>query len=107
MEEYTHEDMNKEVRSISGYYQYLEEAMLTFRGRDVLYMVGVGVVDNSCCGAGGCLFVRVPGYIVSWKDKTNEAGRPVSTVEPVTDDADRMQIRLLLEKKYPYAQINF
>jgi hypothetical protein len=54
MEEYIHEDMNEEIRSISGYYQYLEEGTLSFNGRDVLYLVGVGVVDNSCCGRALC-----------------------------------------------------
>ena len=74
MGQYTHEDLSKEIRSISGHYRYIEEMILPFRGRDVLYIMGVGVVDNSCCGAGGCLFVRVPGYIVSWKNRTDENG---------------------------------
>lgn len=107
MEAYIHEDLSEEVRSISGCYLYLEEGTLPFKGRDVLYLAGVGIVDNSCCGAGGFPFVRVSGYVVSWKDKTNEAGRPVSTVEPVTDQADRREISRLLDKRYPYSQISF
>jgi hypothetical protein len=107
MKEYIHEDLSEEVRSISGYYLYLDEGTLPFRERDVLYLAGVGIVDNSCCGTGGFPFVRVPGYVVSWKDKKNEADRPVSTVEPITDEADQKEIRLLLNSRYPYSQISF
>lgn len=107
MEEYTHEDLSEEVRSISGYYLHIEEGTLPFNGREVLYLAGVGIVDNSCCGTGGFPFVRVPGYVVSWKGTTNDAGRLVSTVEPITDEADRAEIRRLLNDRYPYSQITF
>jgi len=107
MKEYIHEDLSEEVRSISGYYLYLEEGTLSFKGRDVLYLAGVGVVDNSCCGAGGVPFVRIPGYVVSWKDKKDEAGHAISTVEPITQETDRKEISRLLDSKYPYSQINF
>ena len=107
MEEYIHEDLSEEVRSISGYYRYFEEGTLPFNGRDVLYLAGIGIVDNSCCGAGGFPFVRVPGYVVSWKDKKDEAGRAISTVEPITDEADRKEIQRLLDIRHPYSQISF
>ncbi len=107
MEGYIHEDLSEEVRSISGYYRHLEEGILSFKGRDVLYLTGVGVVDNSCCGAGGFPFVRVPGYVVSWKDRTGTSGRPISTIEPITDESDRHEIRRLLGNRFPYTQISF
>lgn len=107
MEEYIHEDLSEEIRSISGYYLHLEEGTISFSGRDVLYLAGIGVVDNSCCGAGGFPFVRVPGYVISWKDRTGEAGHAISTVEPITDEADRREISKILNKEYPYSQISF
>lgn len=107
MEEYIHEDLTEEVRSISGYYLHLEEGTISCNGRDVLYLAGIGVVDNSCCGAGGFPFVRVPGYVLSWKHTKNEAGHAISTVEPITDEADRREISKLFDKKYPYSQISF
>lgn len=107
MEEYIHEDLTEEVRSISGYYLYIEEEILSFKGRDVLYLAGVGVVDNSCCGAGGVPFVRVPGYVISWKDKTDAAGHAISTIEPITREADKQEIRRLLDSKHPYSQVSF
>ncbi len=107
MEEYMHQDLTEEIQSISGYYQYLEEGTLSFNGRDVLYLVGVGVVDNSCCGAGCLPFVRVPGYIVSWKQRTDPAGRPISTVEPITQETDQRAIQKLIASTYPGSQVNF
>jgi hypothetical protein len=107
MKEYIHEDLTEEVRSISGYYLYLDEGTLPFKGRDVLYLAGVGIVDNSCCGTGGFPFVRVPGYVVSWKDKKDGAGRSISMVEPITQEAEKQEIQRLLDSKYPYSQISF
>jgi hypothetical protein len=107
MKDHIHEDLAEEVRSISGYYLYIEEGTLPFKGRDVLYLAGVGVADNSCCGAAGLPFVRVPGYVVSWKDKKDATGRAISTVEPITQEADKKEIQRLLVSKYPYSQISF
>jgi len=107
MKEYIHEDLTEEIRSISGHYLYLQEETFPFKGRDVLYLTGVGVVDNSCCGAGGFPFVRVPGYVVSWKDKVDAEGHAISTVEPITREADRQEIQRLLDSTYPYSQITF
>lgn len=106
MEPYVHKDIGREIRSISGYFVYLEEGRLRFRDWDVLYAAGVGVVDNSCCGAGGCLFVEVPGYVVSWKSGIDDEGRAITMVEPV-GEGDREEARALLRSLYPHSQINF
>jgi len=107
MKEYIHEDLDEEVRSISGYYLYIEEGILSFKERDVLYLAGVGVVDNSCCGTGGCPFVRVPGFVVSWKETRDATGHFVSVVEPITEETDKREIQRLLDSKYPYSQVSF
>ena len=76
--EYTHSELNKEVYSIAGYYIPQKEVKLEYNDREVLYVVGLGVIDSSCCGVGGCRYALVPGYLVSWKNKTNGDGLPVS-----------------------------
>ncbi|MCK9230015.1 MAG: hypothetical protein M0Q23_04705 [Syntrophales bacterium] len=106
MESYVHKDIGCEIRSISGYVVCLEEKRLRFGDRDVLYAVGVGVVDNSCCGVGGCMFVEVPGYVVSWQEGFDDEGRAITMVELV-DGGDREEIRALLLRLYPHSQINF
>ncbi len=110
--EHVHPNVAEEVRSIGGYYQVLEEAVLPVGGRDVLFLVEIGHVETSCCGAGGIPFVFVPGYIVSWHCREDECGLPVSEVEPITDMEEREHIAKLimelLRGKYPhFTQVSF
>jgi hypothetical protein len=107
MESYTHKELDKEIKTISGYFVYHEEKQFTFRGREVLYAVGFAAVDSSCCGVGGCPFIEVPGYVVSWKSGTNNAGNPISKVDPITSDEEAKEIKAALDELYPHSQINF
>ena len=47
--DYTHE-VGKEVRSISGGYTLEREERISMKGKEVLYVVGNGCADSSCCG---------------------------------------------------------
>jgi hypothetical protein len=107
MVDYLHEPLEEEVRFISGSYAMTDEGCLPFRGRNVLYRVGIATLDNSCCGTGGCFFIRVAGYVLSWKERNNESGIPVSTVEPIVTDTDRKEIAEQLIRDYPHSQIYF
>jgi hypothetical protein len=107
MKSYNHKEMRTEIRSISGYYMYLEEIQLDIGGHRILCIEGVGVTDSSCCGSGGCYFVEVAGYIVSWKKGIDRDGRAVSDVIPVEDEGERKQIKTQLQKTYSQAQVNF
>lgn len=107
MQTYIHKETEKEIKSISGYLIYLEERRLIYRGRDVLCVVGVGIVDNSCCGVGGCGFIDVAGYVVSWQSSTDEAGHLISKVDPIMSDEERSDIASVLGKLYSHVQINF
>jgi hypothetical protein len=107
MKQYIHKEIGKEVRAISGYYSYVEEIQLDFRGRQVLSAVGIGVVDNSCCGVGGCYFIEVPGYIISGEHRTDMNGNMISEVDPIESDEERKAIKAELSKLYPSAQVNF
>lgn len=104
---YIHKEIGMEIKTISGYLTYLEEKWLNYSGRDVLLAVGVGIVDNSCCGVGGCGFIEVAGYIVSWQKCADEKGRLISKVSPITSEKEKKEITRLLEKLYPHIQINF
>jgi hypothetical protein len=107
MQTYTHKDIGEEISAISGYFTYLEESRLNVRGRDLLYAVGIGIVDNSCCGVGGCLFIEVPGYIVAWKNEVDKEGRWISRVDPVASEEEKNRIRKSLLEFYPWAQVTF
>ena len=104
--EYTHE-LNREVRSISGGYEFEREGNLQIDGREVLYVVGNAVVDSSCCGVGGCRYVLVPGYVRQFKTRQDEEGLWISEVEPIIDMATRQQITRVLKEKEIVQQVQF
>jgi len=104
--EYVH-DIKREVRSISGWYELEKEVILEVDDQKVLFTVGTGVVDSSCCGVGGCRFAVVPGYIVKLKDRRNDSGLWISEVNPVTDEEAQSKIKRLIEEKEIVQQVQF
>ena len=108
MGEYTHLELNKDVPiGIAGYYTPEEEVRLDYNGREVLYVIGKAVIESACCGIGNWGYVLVPGYIVSWQNKRNEAGLPVSAVEPISDEEAQNNIRQIIQTKETVAQVQF
>ncbi len=104
--DYTHE-LNTEVRSISGGYDLHEEGEIEFNGRAVLYAVGNASVDSACCGTYGCYFALVPGYLVRRRYRTNDAGIPVSEVEPISGRQAKYKIGDVLAKLKGVSQVQF
>jgi len=96
--EYVHLPLNEEVTALAGYYTITKELRLTRNGREVLCMIGMCSVESSCCGRRAFYYGIVPGYLVSWKSRRNEAGLPVSEVEPITDRGVQRQIAAELEQ---------
>ena len=107
MKEFVHQELNQEVIALSGHYVLVKEARLLFRGRQILYLVGHATFDRACCGAGGCAYALVPGFIVDWKARINHDGLAVSLVEPVHDEAVQREIRQLIERRETVHQIQF
>lgn len=86
----------------------LEEAVLQYKGREVLYLVEAAAADTSCCGGAGMGFIMVPGYVVDLRGRRNEEGLWVSQVERVGDDEERREITEILKKRHPgFQQIMF
>ena len=104
---YTHEELNKEVRFIAGYYILEEEKRLDYKGKEVLYLIGCSQLDNSCCGVGGCRYALIPGYIIAWKTKTDETGNPVSEVETIVDKDSKTELAEILKNKETITQVEF
>jgi len=105
--EYLHQAPGTEVRFIAGHYTIIEELRIAHHGREFLAVVGIAAVGSTCCGAQGCRFVNIPGYIVAWKDRLSETGVPVSIVETVASERDQAEIREILEHTFSYSQILF
>lgn len=105
--EYVHQDLGNEVTALAGYYVPLEEMRLEYRGREFLCVSGISVIENSCCGRGGCSYAIVPGYIVNWQSKKNESGLSITEVEPVTDAAAKKEISEALKRDKFYGSVEF
>ncbi len=104
---YTHLELNENVNCMAGYYTPQKEVRLKHNGREVLYVVGRAVIESSCCGVGNWGYALVPGYIVSWQSERNDAGLPVSEVEPVSDEAVRDSIRKIIKETEGISQTDF
>ncbi len=96
--EYTHLALNKEYHSISGFYVPDRENRIKYKGRDVLYVTGQACAESSCCGSGNWCYVTVPGYVINWQYKRNEAGLPVSDIETIKDQQDKDAIRQVIQE---------
>jgi hypothetical protein len=108
MDEYIHPELNQEVEFFGGSYSFVEEGKLSYQGKEVFYLLGIAGVESSCCGTGGCAFIKVPGYVLSWKKGRNQCGRSISEVERIKSEESQRAIRKILEEKYPeFQQIEF
>ncbi len=90
--EYIHQKIGEEITALAGYYTVTDELRMKSNGREILCIIGMCFVESSCCGNRAFRYAVVPGYIVSWHKKKDEAGRSISEVDPVTDDAVKRQI---------------
>jgi hypothetical protein len=102
---YVHQPLNEEMRSIGGYYKVLEEGVLDFEGRKVLYLVKGAHVDTACCGEGGMAYMDIPGYLTSWKSEKNVDGLDVSEVKRIRDSAAQKKVRKILAERYSYISV--
>ena len=102
MAEYVHVPVGEEIRSIAGYYKVLEEDVIEYKGRQVLYLVKMAVVETSCCGEGGLGFILVPGYLIGYRSGKNSQGAWVSQVERVVDRNEKREITEMLKGRHPH-----
>ena len=103
--EYIHIEPGLENQAIAGYYEVERELRIPVEDREVLCIVGYVCWDNSCCGAGGCRYVNVPGYILDYQNVIDKEGRPVSKVQRITNEEEQRRIRALLRQKIKNFQI--
>jgi hypothetical protein len=106
IKEYTHA-LHTEVLSISGSYELQKEERRVYDGREFLYAIGNAIVDTSCCGYGSWQYAVVPGFLVSWKSRKNEAGHPVSDVELISDEKTRQAISKVLQAVESVSRVQF
>jgi len=108
MGQFIHPELNERVEFFGGGYLFVEEGKFNYRGKEVLYLKGIASIETSCCGTGGCGFIKVPGYIRSWKKAQNEMGQPISEIEGIEAPNEQKEIREILRENHPgFSQIEF
>ena len=105
--EYIHHPLNQEITAIGGRYFVTKEVRLPVEEEEILYTVGHGVFDTTCCGTGGCSFAAVYGYVKEWKADKNDEGLLVTQVVPLEDESAREKIRALIFSREMVHQVNF
>lgn len=104
---YVHYPLNQEITAIGGHYVVTEEIRHASEGFDILYTLGYGVMDTTCCGMGGCAYATVFGFVRDWKTAKNEDGYFVSLCEPLRDEQLKEQLRKVVNQHATVQQINF
>ena len=107
MTQYTHLELNQDIKAVAGYYTPLKEVRLSYNGQEVLYVVSQAIVDASCCGTSDFSYALVPGYIIRWQPETNKDGLPISEVEPISDRTAQGKIRKLIQETEHVSQTEF
>ena len=91
--QYTHAALDEHIVAIGGYFKITEEKRIAFDGEEVLYLMGIAHMDNACCGAWGCCYAIVKGFIEDWKYTEDQDGYAITRLTPVADPSDQEQIR--------------
>lgn len=81
--EFRHPRIGEEIEAIGGHYLFTKEEIFDHPSGPILYMVGCAVTDRSCCGAAGCGYAVVAGYVVSLGHAGQKNNAPVSILNPI------------------------
>lgn len=93
--------------AIGGSFELQSEHRVPVEGREVLVLLGAAIVDTACCGASGCRYALVPGYLVEYRQGETAEGVPVSRVEPVVGEAAQRAARRAVEARFTVNQVVF
>lgn len=93
--------------AIGGHFELHSEHRLVVEGREVLVVLGAALVDTACCGASGCRYALVPGYLVGYRSGESDAGVPLSEVEPVQGEGAQREVRRAIEGQFTVNQVVF
>jgi len=105
--EFAHSDLGQEVPARAGYYTPLEEHILPYKGREVLYILGHACIETSCCGGtGSWAYIQVPGFLVRKHVRGGGTTHPISEIEIIEDEEARNSIRESLMRKHSVSQVD-
>ena len=105
--EFVHPRLDAEVTAVGGHYVFAREQRIDVEGRRILYFVGYGVFDTTCCGAGGCGYALVAGEVVDDVERYSDDGRRVSRVVPIAEGERRETLRRWITETEYVSQVVF
>ena len=105
--QYTHAALDEHIVAIGGHFQITKEKRTAYRGKALLYLLGLAHMDNACCGAWGCCYAIVKGYIEDWKYKKDRNGYAITRLTPITDSDDQEKIRKTIMSDEMVQQVIF
>ena len=106
--EYVHlpqgEDIGPEGRAYRA-----TETVLEHNEKHILFLNSEASEISFCDGryASSLSSINVKGYVVNWKYKEGEHGKPISHIEPVRDETAQEEITRILQAQYGGSQIVF
>ncbi|GAB6887708.1 hypothetical protein JCM13304A_12060 [Desulfothermus okinawensis JCM 13304] len=103
---FVHFHLPKKVDTISGFFELVEEKILNIDGKKLLYYLGYGAADNSCCGFFGCGYVYVVGYIKKYKALKNDEGLILSIISSI-EESHRLKVEQVLKTREQVNQVVF
>lgn len=108
MAEYIHAALGTEINLMATLIKVNAEGRLTYGNRNLLYVDGLTTIGSACCGSMDCRIIYIPGFVISWHAKTdNASGNPVSIVEPVIDRSTLEDVKKVLFKTFPSSLFMF
>ncbi len=104
---YTHPVLNDPVTAIGGTYVITGEQKIGYQGEQLLVFSGHAVFDTTCCGAGGCAYALVPGFVDSYRYGQDDAGRWLSRVRPIEGTQRRKTVTAVIRAETNMQQVQF
>ncbi len=104
---YTHPVLNDPVTAIGGTYVITGEQKIGYQDEQSLVFSGHAVFDTTCCGAGGCAYALVPGFVDSYRCGKDDAGRWLSRVRPIEGVQLRKTVTAVIRAQTNAHQVQF
>jgi hypothetical protein len=104
---FKHFAIGEEIRSAAGGYIVQKEALTKIGEKEILYYIASAFFDTSCCGAGGCGYAIVVGYVADHQFKQDKNGTLLTEVETIESENEKEKIKKILLDKEKLDQVVF
>jgi len=104
---FAHPELNQPVTAIGGNYVITGEQKISYGNRQLLTFAGHAVFDTTCCGAGGCAYTLVAGFIDSYRCGKDASGRWLSKIKPIRADYLKKDITARVLSRKETFQVQF